>query len=94
MIAVITGAESGIGRAIAAELAALGAVIAINYFKNETEANKTLQMVKDNGSNGIICQGDVTDYDQVKGLYKKVTKDLGTPFILVNSAVLIHQAYT
>ena len=85
-IAVITGAESGIGQAIAAELALEGAAIAINYFKDETAASKTLQMVKDNGSSGIIYQGDVSDYEQVKELYRKVTKDLGVPYILVNSA--------
>ena len=73
-IAVITGAESGIGQAIAAELARLGAVIAINYYKDEKEASKTLQMVKDNGSSGIIYQGDVSDYEQVKELTKKWPK--------------------
>jgi glucose 1-dehydrogenase len=86
MVAVITGAESGIGQAIAAELARQGAVIAINYFKDEKAASKTLQMVEDNGSKGIIYQGDVSDYKKVQALYKKVKKDLGIPYILVNSA--------
>ena len=81
MVAIVTGAESGIGQAIAAELARLGAVIAINYYKDKKEASKTLKMVEDNGSKGIIYQGDVSDYKQVKELYKKVTKDLGMPYI-------------
>lgn len=86
MIAVVTGAESGIGQAIAVELAGLGAVIAINYYKDKKAASKTLQLVKDNGSSGIIYQGDVCNYGEVQALYKKVTKDLGIPYILVNSA--------
>ncbi|TSJ44504.1 SDR family oxidoreductase [Mucilaginibacter corticis] len=85
-IAVVTGAESGIGQAIAAELARLGAIIAINYYKDEAAASKTLALVKNNGSDGIIYQGDVSDYQQVQELYKKVVKELGTPYILVNSA--------
>lgn len=86
MIAVITGAESGIGQAIAAEFARLGAVIAINYYKDKAAASKTLQMVKDNGSSGNIYKGDVSDYKQVQQLYQKVAEELGTPYILVNSA--------
>jgi glucose 1-dehydrogenase len=85
-VAVVTGAESGIGQAIAAELARLGAVIAINYYKDSKAAAKTLQLVNDNGSRGVMYQGDVSDYKQVQELYKKVNKDLGTPYILVNSA--------
>jgi glucose 1-dehydrogenase len=86
MIAVVTGGESGIGQAIAAELARLGVVIAINYYKDKKEASKTLKLVKENGSSGLIYQGDVSDYKQVQALYKKVTADLGIPYILVNSA--------
>ena len=86
LITVVTGAESGIGQAISVELARLGAVIAINYYKDKKEALKTLQMVKDNGSSGIIYQGDVSDYKQVQELYQKVKKELGIPYILVNSA--------
>jgi glucose 1-dehydrogenase len=86
LVAVVTGAESGIGQAIAAELARLGAIIAINYYKDKKAASKTLQLVNDNGSSGIIYQGDVSDYKQVKEFYKKVSTDLGAPYILVNSA--------
>ncbi len=86
LVAVVTGAESGIGQAISAELARLGAIIAINYYKDKKEASKTLQMVKDYGSSGNIYQGDVSDYKHVQELYKKVIKELGTPYILVNSA--------
>jgi glucose 1-dehydrogenase len=86
MIAVVTGAESGIGQAIAAELARLGAIIAINYYKDKVAASKTLQMIKNNNGSGKIYKGDVSDYKQVQELYKKVTKELGTPYILINSA--------
>jgi glucose 1-dehydrogenase len=61
-------------------------MIAINYYKDKKAASKTLQLVKENGSNGIIYQADVCDYKEVQNLYKEVTKDLGIPYILVNSA--------
>jgi glucose 1-dehydrogenase len=86
MIAVVTGAESGIGQAIAAELARLGAIIAINYYKDKVAASKTLQMIKNNNGSGKIYKGDVSDYKQVQEFYRKVTKELGIPYILVNSA--------
>ncbi len=82
----MTGAESGIGQAIAAELASLGATIAINYYKDLTAAQKTLDMVKANGGDGKIYQGDVSDYQQVQRLYKNVINDFGIPYILINSA--------
>ncbi|MFD0795396.1 SDR family NAD(P)-dependent oxidoreductase [Mucilaginibacter litoreus] len=86
MIAVVTGAESGIGQAIAAEFARLGAIIAINYYKDKAAAAKTLKMVRDNGSSANLYQADVSDYMQVQQLYRKVMKELGSPYILVNSA--------
>jgi glucose 1-dehydrogenase len=85
-VAVVTGADSGIGRAIAVELACSGAVIAINYHKDKQSAAETLQLVKENGSSGAIYQVDVTDYKQVKEFYQNVVKELGNPYILVNSA--------
>lgn len=85
-IAVITGADSGIGQAIAEELSSLGADIIINYLEDKKGATRTLELVEKNGSKGLILQGDVSDYEQVKKLYKTAVDELGVPYILVNCA--------
>ena len=85
-IAVITGADSGIGQAIAKELSSKGAFILINYHSDKKGAEETLKMVEKNGSKGFIMQADVSDYEQVKKMYKSVQSKLGVPWILVNNA--------
>ena len=85
-IAIITGADSGIGQAIADELSSLGADVFINYLKDKKGADETLKLVEKNGSKGFVQQGDVSDYEQVKKMYESVVDNLGVPFILVNCA--------
>lgn len=85
-IAVITGADSGIGQAIAKELSEKGAHILINYHSDQQGAEETLKMVQKNGSKGLIIQADVSDYEQIKNMYKTVQSELGVPWILINSA--------
>ncbi|MET3112310.1 NAD(P)-dependent dehydrogenase (short-subunit alcohol dehydrogenase family) [Pedobacter sp. CG_S7] len=70
-VAVITGADSGIGQAIAAELSIQGAHILIHYHSDKKGAIETLKMVEDNGSTGLVFQADVSDYDQVKEFSKQ-----------------------
>jgi 3-oxoacyl-[acyl-carrier protein] reductase len=64
--ALITGGSRGIGRAICVKMAALGYYILINYKSNIAEAGKTLELVKEAGSNGELLQFDVADKDQIK----------------------------
>lgn len=85
-IAIITGADSGIGRACAVELSARGADILINYHSDEKSANETLEFVQKNGSKGLIFKADVGDYAQMQELFRATTDILGIPYILVNSA--------
>ena len=85
-VAVITGADSGIGQAIAKELSEKGAHILINYHQDQQGAEETLKMVQKNGSKGLIFQADVSNYEQVKKMYKTVQSELGVPWILINSA--------
>jgi glucose 1-dehydrogenase len=84
-VAVITGAESGIGQAIAIELGDHGAAIVIAYHEDKKAANQTLKIIEDNGGKAIIQQTDVSDYVQVQALFK-ASQELGIPYILVNSA--------
>lgn len=85
-VAVVTGASRGIGRSIAVNLARCGALVAINYIKNKKEAWKTLNMVKQEGSNGIIVQGDVSLYNSAKKIMKSTLSNMGKIDILVNNA--------
>lgn len=59
--ALVTGGSRGIGRAVSVKLAEMGYTVLINYQSNDTEAEKTLQMVQEKGSNGELMKFDVTD---------------------------------
>ncbi len=62
--ALVTGASRGIGRAVSVKLAQMGYNILINYMSNEAEAQNTLQMVRDAGSDGELMCFDVADFDE------------------------------
>ncbi len=64
--ALVTGGSRGIGRAICAKMAAMGYYVLINYKTNTAEAEKTLQLVQDNGGEGELLQFDVADKEQIK----------------------------
>lgn len=85
-VALVTGADSGIGQAIAEELSANGADISIIYHSDKKGAEATLESVLKNGCRGIILQADVTDYGRVVEIFDETQKQLGTPYILVNDA--------
>lgn len=84
--AVITGGGTGIGRAIALNLAERGANIAIVYSRSDTDAQQTAQDVRNMGRRSFIYQADVSNNEQVRELAKKIQADLGTVDILVNNA--------
>ncbi len=85
-VALVTGADSGIGQAIAEALSANGADIAIIYHTDKTGAETTLKTVTENGCRGIILQADVSDYRRIVEIFDETEKQLGTPYILVNDA--------
>ncbi|MDB5030684.1 3-oxoacyl-ACP reductase FabG [Mucilaginibacter sp.] len=64
--ALVTGGSRGIGRAICTKMAAMGYYVLINYKSNTEEANKTLELVKESGSDGELLQFDVADKEQIK----------------------------
>lgn len=66
--ALVTGGSRGIGRAICVKMAAMGYYVLINYKSNTEEANNTLQLVKDAGSNGELLQFDVADKESIKSV--------------------------
>jgi len=87
-IAIITGSSSGIGKSVAECMAAAGAKVVINYpfEKGKAEAQQILDGIKSKGGEGIICQCDVSQEDQVIAMFESTIKTFGTVDILVNNA--------
>jgi 3-oxoacyl-[acyl-carrier protein] reductase len=86
--ALVTGGSRGIGRAICVKLAAMGYFILINYHSNKEEADKTLAMLQEKGSNGEIMQFDVSNKAEVETALDKWTDQHPGEYIevLINNA--------
>lgn len=85
-VALVTGASRGIGRAIALELAAQGADLAVNYSASADAAEEVAAQVRSLGRHAYVVQADVSDAAAVSAMTKAVTSELGAPTILVNNA--------
>lgn len=85
-VALITGASRGIGRAIAVELALLGADIAIVYAGNHRSALETKELVEVHGIRAMCFKCDVSDYNEVESMVKSVKETLGPIYALINNA--------
>ncbi|GIV71165.1 3-oxoacyl-[acyl-carrier-protein] reductase [Caldilinea sp.] len=85
-IALVTGSSSGIGAAIARELAAGGAKVAVHYRGNAEGAQKVMSQIAEAGGVCRIYQADVSDVEQAATLVKQVQSDFGGLDILVNNA--------
>ena len=85
-IAVITGAESGIGRAIAKQFAAEGADVAVVYHVDEKSAAEVMAAVEAAGRRAFIVKADVGKPADVEQIFTACRGKLGLPTILVNSA--------
>ena len=84
--AIVTGSDSGIGRAIALELARQGASVTINYHKNEDAANATKQEIEAAGGKAQIIQADVSSVADIQKLVDGTVAAFGRLDILVNNA--------
>lgn len=86
--ALITGGDSGIGRAVAVLFAKEGANVAIGYLNEHRDAKDTLQMVQDHGRDCLIIPGDLSKQANCKSLVSKTIRRFGTIDILVNNAAM------
>jgi len=87
-IALVTGAGSGMGRAIAVQLAREGAKIGINDI-NPKGIRQTFEALHEVGASGLALEADVGNVDQVKEMFKKLKSTWSTIDILVNCAGII-----
>ncbi|MDQ3821467.1 MAG: SDR family NAD(P)-dependent oxidoreductase, partial [Acidobacteriota bacterium] len=85
-VALITGGDSGIGRAVAIAFAKEGADVAINYLEEDKDAKETQQMVEEHGRNCVLLPGDVGDEKTARRIVDKAVKELGKLDVLVNNA--------
>ena len=84
--ALVTGANSGIGAAVAKGLALAGAKVAINYVVNEPEAESVAAEIRQQGGEAMPVYADVGSESDVERMFNQVTEAWGSVDILVNNA--------
>jgi len=86
IVAVVTGAGRGIGRAIAEELAGGGAKVVVNYRRSREQAQDLVERLVRTGKNSVAVRADVADADQAATLIDKTVTSFGRIDVLVNNA--------
>ncbi|RFZ86052.1 SDR family oxidoreductase [Mucilaginibacter terrenus] len=87
-VAVVTGADSGIGKGIAIALAAAGAKVLVNYVHNQKSANEVLAQIEKAGGEAFVFQADVSQEPEVMKMFAAAKDKYGNIDILVNNAGL------
>lgn len=89
-VALITGADSGIGRAVAIAFAREGADVVASYLCEDEDARETARWVERAGRRAVLVRGDICEESHCRGLAERAVEALGRLDILVNNAA--HQA--
>jgi NAD(P)-dependent dehydrogenase (short-subunit alcohol dehydrogenase family) len=84
--ALITGADSGIGRAVALAFAREGADVAVSYLNEEEDAAETKRLIESAGTKCLLIPGDISKPDHCRQLVRQVADSFGRIDILVNNA--------
>jgi glucose 1-dehydrogenase len=86
--ALVTGAGSGIGRAVAIALAQAGADVVVNYVSGADTAQQVVEEIRACGVQALAIRADVSDEAEVQAMFREAIATLGTLDILVNNAGL------
>jgi NAD(P)-dependent dehydrogenase (short-subunit alcohol dehydrogenase family) len=84
--AVITGADSGIGRAVAIAYAREGADVLISYLSEDEDARETAKYVEEAGRRAVLVPGDVSKPDHCRAIIERAVTEFGKVDVLVNNA--------
>lgn len=90
-VALITGGDSGIGRAVAVLFAREGADVAIAYLTEHSDANETKAMVEEHGQKCVIIPGDLSKEANCRRAVAKTVKAFGRIDVLVNNAAIHYE---
>ena len=88
--AIITGADSGIGRAVALAFAREGADVVVSYYNEDADAKETERLVNDAGRKCVLIRGDLKDPRHCRTIVEQAVSKFGRIDVLVNNAA--HQA--
>ena len=85
-VALVTGADSGIGKAVAIAFAREGADVAVSYLSEHEDARETERLVREAGRRVLLLPGDISDEQHCNELVRRTMQELGRLDILVNNA--------
>ncbi len=89
-VALISGGDSGIGRAVAVAFAKEGANVVVSYLCEDEDANETRELVEQHGQECLVIAGDIGDENHCQSLVEKTVRKFGKLDILVNNAAEQH----
>lgn len=93
-VAIVTGSDSGIGRAIALQFAKEGAAVVVNYAHAQDKAEEVRQTIERNNGKVLVIQADVSQYQQAIGLIQQTVEHFNRLDIMVNNAGMeIHSPF-
>jgi len=85
-VAIITGGDSGIGRAVAIAFAREGADVVISYLNEDEDANETARLVTEAGRRALVIAGDISQESHCQEIVRRTVEEFGRVDILINNA--------